>query len=224
MSATYVPTGNTFGEGVGIPAFQNHHGDPMVMLESATSWPVVTPQSEASTSLTTPMDEYGSGREKLYPGGQQPQQQQQQQRLMSNASQAVGSMIPPEIAAQWPLDTVLIWLAKNQFSKDWQETFKALDLHGVSFLEIGTNFGGRGSVGMMHQQVYPRLRQECFDSGSGWDQTKEREEGKRLRRLIRSIVSGKPVDPSKVVTSHGRKDSMTISWPAMPIPMSAGTD
>lgn len=43
---------------------------------------------------------------------------------------------------------------------------------------------------MMHQQVYPSLARECTRSGTGWDQAREREEGKRMRRLIRGIVSG----------------------------------
>jgi hypothetical protein len=34
-------------------------------------------------------------------------------------------------AIQWPLDRVLIWLAKNGFSNDWQETFKSLELEGA---------------------------------------------------------------------------------------------
>jgi mitogen-activated protein kinase kinase kinase len=129
-------------------------------------------------------------------------------------------MIPPEMAAQWPLDTVLIWLARNQFSKDWQETFKALNLHGSQFLEIGTMHGGRGSVGMMHKRVYPRLKAECIDIGTGWDDGRERDEGRRLRRLIRSIVSGKPIDPAKLTSSHGRKESIT-GPSSLP---SAGTD
>ncbi|KAH7249737.1 uncharacterized protein BKA55DRAFT_567801 [Fusarium redolens] len=199
MSATYIPQGDTYGEGVGIPAFGLE--DPTLTVNSQTSRPVTTPQSGTDTNATTPMDE--ATRERLYSANNA------QPRGTSNSSNATPSgSIPPEIAAQWPLDTVLIWLAQNQFSKDWQETFRALNLHGAQFLELGSGHGGRGNFGMMHQQVYPRLAQECTNSRTGWDQPREREEGKRMRRLIRSIVTGRPADVSKVSTAHGRKESL----------------
>ncbi|KAK2132960.1 hypothetical protein NOF04DRAFT_1341463 [Fusarium oxysporum II5] len=199
MSATYIPQGDTYGEGVGIPAFGLE--DPTLTVNSQTSRPVTTPQSGTDTNVTTPMDE--ATRERLYSANNA------QPRGTSNSSNATPpSSIPPEIAAQWPLDTVLIWLAQNQFSKDWQETFRALNLHGAQFLELGSGHGGRGNFGMMHQQVYPRLAQECTNSRTGWDQPREREEGKRMRRLIRSIVTGRPADVSKVSTAHGRKESL----------------
>jgi mitogen-activated protein kinase kinase kinase len=127
---------------------------------------------------------------------------------MSNQSGAANSSsnhVYNEAAAQWPLDRVLLWLANNQFSNDWQETFKALDVHGASFLELGSGHGGRGNFGMMHQQVYPRLAKECSSSGTGWDQAREREEGKRMRRLIREIATGKSSGAPR--SSHGRRDS-----------------
>lgn len=199
MSATYIPQGDTYGEGVGIPAFGLE--DPTLTVNSQTLRPVTTPQSGTDTNATTPMDE--ATRERPYAANNA------QPRGTSNSSNPTppGS-IPPEIAAQWPLDTVLLWLAQNQFSKDWQETFRALNLHGAQFLELGSGHGGRGNFGMMHQQVYPRLAQECTNSRTGWDQPREREEGKRMRRLIRSIVTGRPADVSKVSTSHGRKESL----------------
>ncbi|KAM0552027.1 hypothetical protein ACHAPJ_008137 [Fusarium lateritium] len=199
MSATYIPQGDTYGEGVGIPAFGLE--DPTLTVNSQTSWPVTTPQSGTDTNATTPMDE--ATRERLHTANNA------QPRGTSSSSNATApGLIPPEIAAQWPLDTVLIWLAQNQFSKDWQETFRALNLHGAQFLELGSGHGGRGNFGMMHQQVYPRLAQECTNSRTGWDQPREREEGKRMRRLIRSIVTGRPADMTKVTTNHGRKESL----------------
>lgn len=199
MSATYIPQGDTYGEGVGIPAFGLE--DPTLTVNSQTSRPVTTPQSGIDPNATTSMDE--ATRERLYTASNA------QPRGTSNSSNVTpSSSIPPEIAAQWPLDTVLLWLAQNQFSKDWQETFRALNLHGAQFLELGSGHGGRGNFGMMHQQVYPRLAQECTNSRTGWDQPREREEGKRMRRLIRSIVTGRPADVSKVSTTHARKESL----------------
>lgn len=134
----------------------------------------------------------------------------------SNANQHPGSIVSNEAAAQWPLDRVLLWLATNQFSNDWQETFKGLNLHGTQFLELGSGHGGRGNFGMMHQQVYPRLAKECSSSGTGWDQAREREEGKRMRRLIRGIVTGRSGE--QVKSSHMRRESTQGSMP------SAGTE
>lgn len=137
---------------------------------------------------------------------------------MSTSSTATTvSNVAPELAAKWPIDHVLLWLAANHFSKEWQETFKGLSLHGSQFLELGSGKGGRGNFGMMHQQVYPRLAAECAKSGIPWDQPREREEGKRMRRLIRSIVMGNPVDMSKPQTVHGRNESGATG-------QSAGTD
>lgn len=190
MSATYIPSGGTYGEGVGIPGLVS--SDP---ANIQNAW------YEATTNARTHADDV-SARDRFY-----------KSRMPSTASTSTAvSTIPVELAAQWPLDTVLIWLAQNQFSKDWQETFRSLSLYGAQFLELGSMHGGRGNFGMMHQKVYPRLVQECSNSGTGWDQTREREEGKRMRRLIRSIVTGKPVDPSKMVSSHRRANSATTTF------------
>lgn len=96
-------------------------------------------------------------------------------------------MSPNEAATQWPLERVLLWLAKNGFSKDWQETFRALELQGADFIELGYGSNGFGNFGKMHKVVYPQLAKECERSGTGWDSTREREEGKRMRRMIRQI-------------------------------------
>ncbi|KAI9844916.1 MAG: hypothetical protein M1837_005202 [Sclerophora amabilis] len=95
---------------------------------------------------------------------------------------------PNDPATQWPLDRVVQWLALNGFSTDWQETFRNLNVQGADFLELGRGHGGRGNFGMMHQLIYPRLVKECNKSGTGWDQSRERDEGKRMRRLVRKIA------------------------------------
>ncbi|KAK0370688.1 hypothetical protein CLIM01_11958 [Colletotrichum limetticola] len=202
MSATYIPQGDTYGEGVGIPGLGGFDENATFSATSQSSWPTNS-QTSGDTAMTTPQDDVSGGRDRMYA-------QAMHSRGMSTTSNATSistSSIHPELAAQWPLEKVLLWLATNQFSKDWQETFKGLNLHGAHFLELGSMHGGRGNFGMMHQQVYPRLAVECTNSGTGWDQPREREEGKRMRRLIRSIVTGRPADPSKV-SSHGRKESV----------------
>ncbi|KKY36068.1 putative map kinase kinase kinase [Diaporthe ampelina] len=177
MSATYIPQGDTYGEGVGIPGL----GMDDMSTWSATSqssWlgSLASLGTNSDTTISTPIETYGN--------------HNRGNSTTSNATTAGGaSGIPPELASQWPLDRVLSWLQANNFSKDWLSTFRALDLHGSRFLELGSGHGGRGNFGMMHQQVYPRLATECTSSGTGWDQSREREEGKRMRRLIRSIMN-----------------------------------
>ncbi|KAK4237572.1 hypothetical protein C8A03DRAFT_15905 [Achaetomium macrosporum] len=195
MSATYIPQGDTYGEGVGIPGLG-------FTDDGSHSWGTAGMDSTAATPL-----EETPGRDRLYVAAMG------QSRGLSTATNAssVSLTVQPELAAQWSLDRVLAWLQANNFSKDWQETFKSLNIHGAQFLDLGSTHGGRGNFGMMHQQVYPQLARECKKSGTEWDLTKEREEGKRMRRLIRSIVTGKPVDPSKVSAGHSRKESASVT-------------
>ncbi len=212
MSATYIPQGDTYGEGVGIPGLGGIL-DEVTATFSATSqssWG----QASETTQMTTPLDD-ASSRERLYQGTINTRGHS----IASNA--ASNSGIPPELTAQWPLDRVLSWLQANNFSRDWQATFKGLNLQGTHFLELGSSHGGRGNFGMMHQLVYPRLLQECTNSGTGWDQSREREEGKRMRRMIRGLVLGRNTDLAKMSMSHVRTDSVSGAPNVLP---SAGTD
>ncbi|AEO67970.1 c6f2e4e8-d534-49ef-86a0-52194e6ff9da [Thermothielavioides terrestris] len=195
MSATYIPHGDTYGEGVGIPGLG--FADDVGYAWSAGDSAAATPQDDTS------------GRDRLYAGAMG----QRGQSTATNASTVSSSSLPPGLAAQWTLDKVLAWLQANNFSREWQDAFRALNLCGAPFLELGSSHGGRGNFGMMHQQVYPQVHRECEKSGTPFDLPKEREEGKRMRRLIRSIVTGKPVDPSKVAPSHARKESATVAPP-----------
>ncbi|KAI0471392.1 hypothetical protein F4859DRAFT_505207 [Xylaria cf. heliscus] len=209
MTATYIPDGGTYGEGVGIPGFF-HDDTSTYSTTSQPFWPVTSQTTNNGLTGTALGDD---GRTGLYVSTFQ----NKQVSTRSNAP-VTHAEIPLELAAKWPLDHVLLWLAANSFSKDWQETFKGLDLHGARFLELGSQRGGRGNFGMMHQMVYPRLAQECANSGTGWDQTREREEGKRMRRLIRGLATGKPPEP-KSQSSHTRKESFSGAHGP-----SAGTD
>jgi len=216
MSATYIPQGDTYGEGVGIPAFGLDDTATWSAVSSQASWQAISSQESTSTNMTTPMDEAAGRGDRMYANAMQ------QQRMLSNASTAtqMQSSIPPELTAQWTPDRVLMWLQANKFSKDWQETFKALSLHGAQFLELGSGRGGRGNWGMMHQQVYPRLATQCYSSGTGWNQANEREEGKRMRRLIRGLLKVENMEgPSKQGGGgHARQGSVNGG------PMSAGPD
>ncbi|EGZ69013.1 Pkinase-domain-containing protein [Neurospora tetrasperma FGSC 2509] len=218
MSATYIPSaGDTYGEGVGIPGLglPDEIGGPGNWTGAEQQRLGGISMEDAHRLHAAPTADRGLSTTSNTP----------------NSSSA----IPPELAAQWPLDRVLMWLQANSFSQDWVNTFKVLNLHGAQFLELGSGHGGRGNFGMMHQQVYPQLAHECQMSKTGWDQTKEREEGKRMRRMIRGIVTGRSVDPSKVAASggaqggaggggggaggHARRESVSAS-----VPPSAGPD
>ena len=126
-------------------------------------------------------------------------------------SAAVGpSPSPSGIDAQWPQERVLAWLSANNFSADWQETFRILKLEGSSFLDLGRGRNGRGNLGTMHQHVYPQLARVTSSNkhGGGWDQSREREEGKRLRKLVGRIVEGD--GPTSAGSGHKRRESGMI--------------
>ncbi|POS84998.1 hypothetical protein EPUL_002772 [Erysiphe pulchra] len=200
MSATYIPGGDSFGPGVGIPAF---------MSADNLQTPNTTPRNRFNSSSFSSMDDNGSFYKNRDPLNQIPVRYSNSQppsdyrtatnpinyQLINKGQQTPIS--PIDAGSQWPMERVLSWLVTNQFSKDWQETFKTLKICGSVFLELGTGQGGRGNFGMMHQKVYPRLAKECTNSGTGWDQAREREEGRRMRYLIKNIVTGRPQRLSK---------------------------
>jgi len=127
----------------------------------------------------------------------------------NNSASSTGPLSPNDPAVQWPVENVLIWLASNGFSNDWQETFKSLDIQGVNFLELGrANARGNFGIGLMHNTVYPGLAKQCEKSGTGWDQAREREEGKRMRRLIRKIAETSGGEETK--SGHARRTSMQL--------------
>ncbi|KAF8866083.1 hypothetical protein BDZ45DRAFT_332210 [Acephala macrosclerotiorum] len=244
MSATYIPHGDSFGPGVGIPGFGRQ--EPSFTRGDSAEFSAVSDNSSRSTSrntetgMSTPLDDGGSyyqNRDRLYqtqtpisrfneihlpdynssgPPTATILNPQPSSRGLNQGSNSNTPISPNDAGAEWNMDRVLSWLSNNQFSKDWQATFKYLNICGSVFLELGSGHGGRGNFGMMHQQVYPRLAKECSNSGTGWDQAREREEGKRMRRLIRGIVTGRAPDITK--QSHVRRESSTANIP------SAGTD
>ncbi|RKF61980.1 putative mitogen-activated protein kinase [Erysiphe neolycopersici] len=215
MSATYIPGGDSFGPGVGIPAFISAD----IPQTSNT-----TPRSRFKTSSFSSMDDNGNYYNNRDPLHQIPSRYSNSQpppdyrtatypinyQLINKSQQTPIS--PIEAGSQWPMERVLSWLVSNQFSKDWQETFKTLKICGSVFLELGTGQGGRGNFGMMHQKVYPRLAKECTNSGTGWDRAREREEGRRMRYLIKNIVTGRVQRLSK--SSHLRGEFVSSTYQA----------
>ncbi|ROT35832.1 Pkinase-domain-containing protein [Sodiomyces alkalinus F11] len=202
MSATYIPDGTTYGEGVGIPGLGGGFDESLTYATTLNSWPTASQGTTDALNTTQPDDAAARA------SGATDNTRDNTRDTPIVSSGGSSSTIPFDLAQHWPMDKVLLWLAANHFSKDWQQTFIYLNLHGVRFLELGVGHGGRGNFGIMHQQVYPRLAIECTNSGTGWDQPREREEGRRMRRLVRSIVTGKPSDASRMPSSHARKESL----------------
>ena len=250
-SATYIPVGDSFGPGVGIPPlFDSHsrptydaYGNPVSNGHRIPSNQLYerhaadgTYRREASIPLTPSSQNvppslslHDNVHELVSPGPPAATVQHSQpvqtttdltkspSHRYNDSSTSLGGLSPCEAAVRWPLDRVLLWLAKNGFSRDWQETFKELELQGADFLELGHGSGGRGNLGKMHQVVYPQLAKECERSGTGWDQARERDEGKRMRKLIRQIHDDGSHDIS--ATPQKRRDS----HPSVAIPPPEGT-
>lgn len=207
VGSTYIPNGDTFSGG--FPAFG--HEESTLSLNSQSSYPpTLTPKSTTDPNVTTPLDDT---KERFQPST----------TPRANDQSSSANAIPQEVIAQWPIDTVLIWLAKNQFSKEWQETFKALDISGSQFLDMGVKKGSPKTSQMLHLHVYPRLKEECLASGKLFDQVKEREEVRRMRRLIKYILTGKTLEPTKTPGLQVRKTSTTSGNGGASLP-SAGTD
>jgi mitogen-activated protein kinase kinase kinase len=122
------------------------------------------------------------------------------------SSTSLGWMSTSESTMKWPLERVINWLIRKGFSKDWQETFKFLELEGADFLGLGQGGNGRGNLEKLHQQVYPQLAKECQKSGSGWNQHREHKEGKRMWQLIREIQDGNEASSQ----THRRRESQTM--------------
>ncbi|KAI9794670.1 MAG: hypothetical protein M1835_006484 [Candelina submexicana] len=262
-SATYIPHGESFGPGVGIPPLHSYNhvpeqqpsfvrGDSTENFSAPDSSRTTTSiryNSDPSTTVSSKSDlaRYDGSSNQSIP--QTPLTRHQNHVLptrdlqdwagqgtpaaIKNAPQNSSSaqvqafaatptsshrhsgsntsntpISPNDPALQWPIERVLLWLAANGFSNDWQETFRQLNVQGAEFLELGRGHGGKGNFGMMHHFVYPRLAKECTGSGTGWDQVREREEGKRLRRLIRRIADSGSAGSSRA--GHNRRESTQI--------------
>ncbi|KAL9103330.1 MAG: hypothetical protein Q9163_001636 [Psora crenata] len=240
LSATYIPGGESFGPGVGIPPlYSQQQQEPSFarddsfaysraeakMLQNQTFFngpsSAISPCKElptfnehVTTSVPqTPLNRPSADHASSAPMTATVQNGQAQIPTLNQDSTPLtghhrtvssGLLSPSDPSYQWPLKRVIEWLDAHGFSADWQETFRGLDIHGVDFLDLGRANNGRGNFGMMHQHVYPRLARECGRSGSGWNQDRERNEAKRMRRLIRKIAE--VADAPK----HGRRESFGV--------------
>ncbi|KAI5299432.1 hypothetical protein KEM55_002173, partial [Ascosphaera atra] len=120
----------------------------------------------------------------------QPQEPMQQHQN----SEAVPDASVQEASGLWPLERVVQWLAQNGFSSYWQQAFKELRIEGLGFIELAGGVNGRLNYSKMHQVVYPQIRKLAEQSGHAFDLSHEREEGRRMRKLIKSMVDSGSLD------------------------------
>ncbi|KAK0301885.1 mitogen-activated protein kinase kinase kinase, partial [Friedmanniomyces endolithicus] len=131
---------------------------------------------------------------------------------------------------KWPLERVQIWLAAHSFSKEWQAAFQHLNVYGNRFLDIGrAAAGGQHNSGFMPRTVLPQVARECTAGARMWNEPKEREESRRIRRLVRSVLktggAGTPATASSSSNAslqlHNRRQSSQLLYLQT---TSAGTD
>ena len=265
-SATYIPGGDSFGPGVGIPglhssqqpSFASSDYNTEALLEPASGHPIFFARAHSVEGTGAELPAYepypnahevhlgGSGRDDVsvrdkslrdWSSIGSPVHGKDSHRLQGNhlatpRAVALADDGPLQGAAdstrasagQWTMEKVVTWLSANGFSKDWQDAFRSLKLERQSFLELGQAHGGRGNFGMMHNLVYPALARECVKSGTGFDQSRERDEGKRMRRLIRKLTE---LGPDEERAGHTRLHSADSeggveSSPSLNTPSTAG--
>ncbi|KIW02767.1 hypothetical protein, variant [Verruconis gallopava] len=239
-SATYIPGSDGWGPGVGIPPLypltrQEHSFDSGYGTLSST----LTSARSDATTVPTPIEDgrWTANASSLYrqpsrsiqvppPGYTSPgpptatlanPQHPTQQKTCDTRT----PISPSDPANNWPMENVLIWLAQEGFSADWQTAFEELNMEKNQFLDIGRGHGRHGNFGIMHSTIFPKLQQVM---GAKYDASVEREEGKRLRRLVRRIVEAGGQGGS--YSSHKREVSLTSATEGNleTSPMTAGTD
>lgn len=236
LSATFIPGGDSFGPGVGIPPLEDYTSYSRYDQSFATHSNTYPAPPSNATDHANRENRSASGSsnraaaqplflretsEPVSPGpptafirsahNHSPHQvldappSVQATGRERTSSAALSSTTGRDLGSKWPLERVMIWLAANGFSDEWQETFRSLNLYGLEFLEIGRGSGGRGNLEILHHTIYPQLERICRSSKMGWDVVREREEGKRMRKLIRKIAENdKPISAG---SGHRRADS-----------------
>jgi mitogen-activated protein kinase kinase kinase len=229
VSATFIPGGDSFGPGVGIPPFEDSHysthwnqfqySEPNSAHSDSNARQLGFPPTPSSNRVppslplresTDPISPGPPTATRLNPQPHSSNQNTEtskhdgsvKRQKTSSTSTASGSS--QDVSAQWPADRVYAWLAANGFSKDWQETFQNLNMQTSDFIELGKSGGGAAK---MHQIVYPQLAIVCAKNNSGWDQAWERDQGKRMRKLIRRLADNHNPDAGSAGLGHRRRGS-----------------
>ena len=228
VSATFIPGGDSFGPGVGIPPFEDsqysthwnqfqYSAPNSAHSDSNTrdfGFPQ-TPSSRAPPSLplrdnTDPISPGPPTATRLNPQpytsnlSNETSKNEGSIKRQKTTSTSTANGSSQDTGAQWPADRVHAWLGANGFSNDWQETFQNLNIHMSDFIDLGKSGGGAAK---MHQIVYPQLLAVCTMNNTAWDQAREREEGKRMRKLIRRLADHSNPDAGSAGLGHRRRGS-----------------
>lgn len=233
VSATFVPAGNSFGPGVGIPALDDfssfsldgydpgayadhnvqnssiyNNGSSAYSSKPTSAGPDVGPRELRAASIASQRPKFPQLRENSEPVSPGPPTATLMNPNPSGRPRAQSAMVPQlsssDIGSQWPIERVLIWLAANGFSNEWQETFRKLRLEKAEFLDLGRSGDKRSNLSRMHQHIYPHLSKEC--QLTGIDAKKERRDGERLQRLVAGILQGGDASAS-AGPGHRRRES-----------------
>ncbi|KAI5289202.1 hypothetical protein KEM54_004240 [Ascosphaera aggregata] len=176
--------------------------------EESNSQPLVRPQSVNQPD--TPI----SQQVLKYPEPPQSVQQPPQQHHHHQNGQVASDLFAQEADERWPIDRVVQWLAQNGFSILWQEAFRKLHIEGLGFIELAGGVNGRLNYSKMHERVYPQLKSLAIEHGDEFNAQHEREEGRRMRKLIRHMVDSGTLDDSPSLGSSGQNKQLVISIPS----------
>jgi mitogen-activated protein kinase kinase kinase len=111
----------------------------------------------------------------------------------------------------WPKERVQIWLAAHDFSNEWQLAFEHLDVHGSQFLDLGRT-GGHRDIGFLAHKILPQVTRECEYLGLTPNSARERDESRRLRRLVKEVIqSGGATTTPATAGPNGSNTSLPLS-------------
>ena len=261
-SATYIPGGDSFGPGVGIPGL---HSSQLSGLSSSDYEIVPEIPSNGGTTLGNSLNFFSGPKVELpaYAAIPTETQRQPQLHIRSQEAQEWPSPGPPTATklisgheldqptglkhgtsglawaptigrnneSSWNVERVQGWLMQNGFSSDWQKTFRLLNIQGESFLDLAQANNGRGNLELMYKTILPALRIQCEESGTGWNQSRERDEAKRLRKLFRKIKESSTASEARArhtrtsstqLTSSAGSEGAVEGSPSLDTPSSTG--
>lgn len=95
------------------------------------------------------------------------------------ASNSAGPL-SPDVATVWTLDRVVNYLDRHEFSQEWQQAFRNLNIYGKDFLDMGSH----KSTSLL-QHVHPEVLRIC---GPSADPAKEMQAAKNIKKMVREIL------------------------------------
>ena len=106
-------------------------------------------------------------------------------------------------------------------AKNGRRRVGILNVHGALFLDIGRS-GGQRNIGFVPQTLVPQVSREYVANGVLWDQAKERDDRRKLRKLVKDILTtGGASTPASTTTNLPPHPSRRESSQYL---ASAGTD